>query len=212
MVSLVLAPAAHRLSLSPSLLLLSSPCLHVIHAGLSGWKPLHVLGDPFPPPPSRASPPDSGWTAGSPPPCSQPASSRLAATPVSGTGTATVFRLCGAACAAGAGWALGCCVFFKQDSLGCVGCGTWNLVSLRPGGSRSRTRGGTCVPALRGGSLARGPPGPSPLVPLLLSAVLTPLPGVAVSPGGHVQSVGQVLPSPAWVPSVPVLSWATALG
>lgn len=55
--------------------------------------------------------------------------------PVSGTGTATVFRSRGAACTAGAGWALGCCVFLKQYSLGCVGCGTRNLVSLRPGGS-----------------------------------------------------------------------------
>lgn len=212
-VSLVLTLAAHRLSLSPS-----APAVFTVSTRNPRWPEQagslrSSLVTPF-----LALPPVhrlqtlagrrvlillalSQLPSASPPP------------PVSGTSTATVF------CSRGAAWAPGCCVFFKKYSLGYVGCGTRDLVSLGPGGSLVAPCGisfpdqgwGLC-PCTERGSLARGPPGPSPLVPLLLSAVLAPLPGAAVSPGGHVQSVGQVLPSPAWVPSMPVLSWATALG
>lgn len=178
-VSLVLTLAAHRLSLSRS-----APAFFTISTRDPRWPEQagslrSSLVTPF-----LVLPPVAGrrvlvllalsqLPSASPPP------------PVSGTGTATVLHSRGAA------WAPGCCVFFKKYSLGCVGCGTRDLVSLRPGGSSVAPCGisfpdqgwGLC-PCTEGGSLARGPPGPSPLVPLLLSAVLVPLPRAAVSPGG----------------------------
>ena len=48
-----------------------------------------------------------------------------------------------------------------------------------------------------------------PLPSAVLAALLA---HCSVSPGGHVLSVWQVLPSAAWAPLAPVLSLATALG